>query len=201
MKKLSVLLSTALLALSIGVVPVSAATSDGSDGSTIGASVSVQGVPTVENEANSKISPMDAGYSWNTYDIRSESSKTFLSKKFVRYLTESWAQASGYTWSKAQATALTFTGNLTSEAIDKMKVQFGLSAGYTTTYTVAITLPATATQFSKLAFGADYYTQDFSFVKTTHYQTSYGSGEIVDPRVYSTYLQPTPNTYLYVVYQ
>ncbi|MEK3901884.1 hypothetical protein [Paenibacillus sp. FSL R7-0179] len=201
MKKIAALLSTALLALTIGVIPANAATPDGSDGSGIGASVTIQGTPTIENETNSSISPMDAGYSWNTYDIRPESSKTFLSRKFVRYLTESWAMASGYTWSKAQATSLTFSTNLTSEAITKMKAQFGLSAGYTTTYTVAITLPASATKYSKLAFGADYYTQNFSFVKTTHYQTSYGSGTVVDQRVYSSYLQPTQNTYLYVIYQ
>jgi hypothetical protein len=120
----------------------------------------------------------------------------------VKYLTGSWAKAQSYTWSEAQTTSLTFSGNVTSEAKSIVKAQLGLAGGFTTTYSVAISVPADPTRYSKLAFASDYWQQYISYVRTVTYYTTYGGyGSYSEPRVHTTYQEPTENTYLQVIYQ
>lgn len=76
-------------------------------------------------------------------------------KKFVRYLTGSWAKASSYTWSKSQSASSTISSNVgvTAKGISN---SLGVSNSVTTTYSVAITIPASNSKYSKLAFYSDY---------------------------------------------
>lgn len=199
MKRIFPLLITLIYTLTVFSPSVNASADQGRNISGVGSYIFTKA--TERNKGNNVVTPQDAGSASITYDIKAEGSKLFHSKRFIRYLTSSWAKASKYTWSKSQSTSLTFSGNVTGEATDNIKAQLGLSAGYTTTYSVAIDIPADSTKFSKLAFGADYYSQAISYVRTATWWTSYGSGSYSEPRKYTTYYEPTPETYLYAVYQ
>ncbi|MEK5475507.1 hypothetical protein NYE70_00990 [Paenibacillus sp. FSL R5-0407] len=168
----------------------------------IGAIVETQATEDFSSTLPSNIGPLSGGSGTVTYEFKEETPKTLQKKLLVKYLTESWAQASSYTWSKSNSTNLTFSGNVTGEVTDKIKIQFGLSGGFTTTYSVAITLPADSTKFSKLAYGSDFYTQNLSYVRSISYCTIYdGCHSSSDPRKYISYKEPTSTTYLYVVYK
>lgn len=129
------------------------------------------------------------------------SSKVLHSQQFVRYLTESWAYASSYTWSKANIATIGFTGNISDTIKGLLKSSFSLTGSYTTSYTVAITLPANSSTYSKLGFYSDFYWQDFS-VKVTYSTAPYHNAPVqTTVSNYSTTAkEPTRNTYLKVVY-
>lgn len=83
------------------------------------------------------------------YVMTNTSGKVLHSQVFQKYLTESWAKASSYSWQKSNTTAISFSGTYTQDITDKAKAAFGLTASRTTTYSVAITLPADSSKFSK----------------------------------------------------
>lgn len=114
-----------------------------------------------------------------------------ISKEFVRYLTASWAEASVYTWSKANSTSWTYGGSYTIG--EKVKYALNLSTSRTTTYSIAISIPADPKRLNKLGFASDYFRQNYKYEK------------IVDGKVVATensYIKtPTVNTYLLVYYK
>lgn len=112
-------------------------------------------------------------------------------KRFVRYLTASWAPAGGYTWNKTQSassTVSTETG-LSAKAISS---QIGVSNTVSTSYSVTISIPADSKRFSKLAFYADYNRR---YVKVEKRKQK----EVLSTK-YAYHYAPTKDTYLQVVY-
>ncbi len=76
-------------------------------------------------------------------------------KKRVRYLTGSWAKASSYQWSKSNSATSTVSSDAGASAAG-ISSSLGVSNSVTTTYSVAITIPADKKKFSKLAFYSDF---------------------------------------------
>lgn len=114
-------------------------------------------------------------------------------KKFVRYLTSSWAKASSYTWSKSQSASATISSDVGVSA-SGISSSLGVSNTVTTTYSVAITIPANSSKYSKLAFYSDYNKR---YVRVRLYNTQ---GMLYSDK--NTYhYAPSKNTYLQVVYQ
>lgn len=114
-------------------------------------------------------------------------------KNFVRYLTSSWAQASSYTWSQSQSVSSSVSSSvgMTAGAISN---SLGVSNSVTTTYSVAITIPANNSRFSKLAFYSDF---DERYVRVRLWNTQ---GILYSDK--NTYhYAPRKDTYLQVVYQ
>jgi len=117
---------------------------------------------------------------------------------FVKYLTSSWAKSSQYVWGEANTATWSFTGGATFG--EKVRVTLGLSKSRTTTYSASVYIPAISSKNSKLAFGSDYFMQNYTVNRSiindagivTSIISSYDSGY--------TYT-PTENTYLYIVYQ
>ncbi|MDQ7095441.1 hypothetical protein REC12_17765 [Desulfosporosinus sp. PR] len=119
------------------------------------------------------------------------------SKLFSQYLTSSWANASSYTWSQAVATAWSLGGSTTIDVTNAIKAQVVATLTRTTTYTVAITLPADATRLSKLGFFSDFTEK---YVYTEKRFPLGGSAYRVDASYYNNVYEPLANTYLMVVY-
>lgn len=116
-----------------------------------------------------------------------------ISKEFVKYLTDSWAMSSGYTWSNSNTAGWTYGGDATYEVNDKVRATLGLSRTRTTTYGIAITIPANSSKFSKLGFASDYFKQNFTY-------KLYVEGAVSQTQ--SGYVKtPTVDTYLIVYYQ
>lgn len=125
------------------------------------------------------------------YEVATISGPTTV-KKFVRYLTGSWAKANSYTWSKSQSASSTTDANVGITATG-ISAQLGVSNTVTTSYSVAITIPASSASFSKLAFYSK-YNKRYVRVK------SYISG-VYSSTKYTNHYAPHKDTYLQVVYQ
>ncbi|MFO8234965.1 MAG: hypothetical protein R6U04_06155 [Bacteroidales bacterium] len=113
-------------------------------------------------------------------------------KRRVRFLTSSWAKADRYTWSTTQTASSTVSANvgLSAKAISS---QLGVSNTVTSSYGVAISIPANSSRLSKLAFFADYnrrYVRVRKYMGTTLLSTDH-----------TYHYAPRKDTYLQVVYQ
>lgn len=116
-----------------------------------------------------------------------------LSKVFVKYLTTSWAKASSYTWSESNSVGWSISPGATFDVADTVRVSLNLSASRTTTYGVAITIPASSTKYSKLGFASDFFKQSYLYEYIV-------DGNIVISE--NSYINtPTVNSYLIVYYQ
>lgn len=113
-------------------------------------------------------------------------------KRFVRYLTGSWAKASSYTWSKTQSASSTVSTDVGASA-KVISSKLGVSNTVSTSYSVAITIPASSTKFSKLAFYSDF--------NKRHVKVWDSIGPAVFNIKYGDHYAPTKDTYLQVVYQ
>ncbi|HZH61004.1 MAG TPA: hypothetical protein VEY70_15870 [Metabacillus sp.] len=114
-------------------------------------------------------------------------------KKFVRYLTGSWAKASSYTWSKSNSASSTLSADVGISS-GEVSSSIGVSNTVTTTYSVAITIPADSSRYSKLAFYSDYNKR---YVRVRLYNTQ---GLLYSDK-YAYHYAPRKDTYLQVVYQ
>jgi hypothetical protein len=114
-------------------------------------------------------------------------------KKHVRYLTGSWAKASSYTWSKAQSTSATISTDLGLSA-EGISSKLGVSKTTTTTFTIAIVIPADSSKFSKLAFYSDF---DQRYVQVQ----GFNKDMILTSDKKGYHYAPRKDTYLQVVYQ
>lgn len=120
-------------------------------------------------------------------------SERFVEKKFVKYLTSSWAMSNGYTWSKSNSTSISATGNVTLSFSKKIATALGLSISRTTSYSVAINIPADASRNSKLGFASDFTELTYNYV--------YVHGGTTDPGIVETVNCPEEDTYLVVYYK
>lgn len=120
-------------------------------------------------------------------------SSTKVIKKFVKYLTGSWAYSDGYTWSKTNTTSVTGSGESTVEFAKQVAGKLGLSVSRSTSYSVAVSIPANKSKMSKLGFASDYtkYVYDYKQYKDTTLITSSRD----------TYYAPEKDTYLLVYYK
>ncbi len=83
-------------------------------------------------------------------------SKTNIKKGFVRYLTESWAKASQYVWSKSNSVEWEISGGADVSVSKAVALKMGLSRSRTTSYGISVTIPAVKNKYSKLGFASDY---------------------------------------------
>ena len=120
-------------------------------------------------------------------------SSSSVSKKFVKYLTNSWAPSSSYTWSKSVSIGITGSGEASKSFAKNVAGKLGLSTSRTTTYGVAITIPADSSRDSKLGFASDYtkYVYDYKY---------YNDGTLKKSSR-DTYYAPEEDTYLVVYYK
>lgn len=116
-----------------------------------------------------------------------------VSKKFVKYLTSSWAKSMSYTWSKSVSVGITGSGEASKTFAKEVAGKLGLSISRTTTYGVAITIPADSSRDSKLGFASDYtkYVYDYKYYKDGALKKSSRD----------TYFAPEKDTYLVVYYK
>lgn len=113
-------------------------------------------------------------------------------KRFVRYLTGSWAKASSYTWSKTNSASSTISNDVGLNA-KGISSKLGVSKTVSTQYSVSIKIPANSSKFSKLAFYSDYNKRHVRVKKySDDYLLSNKTGYHYAPRV---------DTYLQVVYK
>lgn len=151
--------------------------------------------PSIRIRQTSGIIYEDSGWYGSSYLVErtTATGDSTIRKEFVKYLTGSWAPAASYTWSKSNSTTWTFGGEGTSDISEKVRIALNLSRSRTTTYDVAINIPADSTRLSKLGFASDYFKQNYKYQK------------IVDGVVTSTkngYIKtPTKDTYLLVYFQ
>lgn len=120
-------------------------------------------------------------------------SSSNVTKKFVKYLTGSWAYSDGYTWSKTNTTTVTGSGESTVSFAKEVAGKLGLSISRSTSYSVAVSIPADKSKMSKLGFASDYtkYIYDYKAYKDGTLQTSSRD----------TYYAPQEDTYLLVYYK
>ncbi|MGC3792155.1 hypothetical protein ABFY54_30315 [Priestia megaterium] len=113
--------------------------------------------------------------------------------KRVKYLTESWAKASSYTWSKSISSSSTISSSVGISA-GAISSSLGISNSITTSFNVGMTLPASKSKYSKLAFYGDYNQR---YVRVRLYNTQ---GLLYsDKKTYHD--APRKDTYLQVVYK
>lgn len=159
------------------------------DDLTKGSSIKIEGnLSPVESLEDDGVSP-----SWTSTVHTEVISGPVKVKRFVRHLTSSWAKASSYTWSKKQSATATISGELSASA-KVISSKIGVSNSVSTSYSVAITIPANSSRFSKLAFYSDF---DRRYVKVWHTMGWSNPFSIT----YGYHYAPTKDTYLQVVYQ
>lgn len=121
------------------------------------------------------------------------SGPTLTSKKFVKYLTGSWAKATSYTWSQSNSVSSTVSTTIGLSAAG-ISAGLGIANTVTTTYSVAITIPADNTRYSKLAFYSDYNKR---YVKVS----TFNHDGMLYKTEYTYHYAPRKDTYLAVAYQ
>ncbi|MGK9252164.1 MULTISPECIES: hypothetical protein [Paenibacillus] len=197
-------LATGVLTLSFLNMPhVSAADQvtigNSPDGTTTGPAYSFTGkIDKEEPKGKPEITP---NYTFTYWDMNALGPKYYNSKYLIRYLSDSWSNASSYTWTKTNTASLSFSTSVTADATDAIKAQFGLTAQVSQTYALGTTIPADSNKLSKLTFAADVYTQSINYQKQYQVCTTICSEIIYGPWEYTTYIEPTPQTYLLVSYK
>lgn len=123
-------------------------------------------------------------------------SRTYLTtgRRFVKYLTSSWAPTDGYTWTNSVTYGWSVTSGIDA-SYSIVKAVFSWTLSRTESYSVAIHIPADPSRLSKLGFYAD-----FNYYSVTAKLHDWWSGAINDIETGTAY-NPTTNTYLLVVYQ
>lgn len=159
----------------------------------LGESVEVEGIldPVLSFPDPTIVSPKCIACLNTNYKVNTVSGPTKV-KRRVRFLTSSWAPADRYNWSTTQSASSTVSANvgLSSKAISS---QLGVSNTVTTSYSVAISIPANPKRLNKLAFYADYnrrYVRVRKYMGTTLLSTDH-----------TYHYAPRKDTYLQVVYQ
>lgn len=115
-------------------------------------------------------------------------------KKRVKYLTGSWAKANSYTWSKTVSASSTRSSEVGLSA-KSIAAKLGVSNTVTTSYSVAVTIPANKLKFSKLGFYSDFNKRRLRVRKINEFTAGVESDKKTD------HFAPRKDTYLQVVYQ
>lgn len=126
---------------------------------------------------------------WHSVTVLSSPTKQ---KRFVRYLTGSWAKANSYIWTKSLSASSTISNELGLSA-SSISNKIGVSNTVTTSYSVGITIPASSSRFSKLGFYSGYNSR---YVKVDKKVLG-----VTASTKYGYHYAPTKDTYLQVVYQ
>ncbi|MFJ4223693.1 hypothetical protein [Microbacterium sp. NPDC089695] len=123
------------------------------------------------------------------------SGPVLVQKKFVTYLTGSWAKSTGYSWSSATTVGATVSAGLGISATSASN-NIGVAASVTKTYSITINIAASSSRFSKLGLASNYNKYG---VKTAWYQ----DGKVVPGASwsYGDLYSPTKDQYLIVYYQ
>lgn len=127
---------------------------------------------------------------YKSYKIRYDG----IAHKFEEYLTSAWAQASQYEWSASTTTEISVTGSVNTDIIKSIVKDLTLSWSKTISYSVAITIPADSSKYSKLALYGDYKKY---YAKTERYSSTAILQETTKHYAYD----PTTEHYLKVVYK
>ena len=120
-------------------------------------------------------------------------SKSTMKKVFIKYLTGSWAKANSYTWSKSNTVKWEVSGGVDLNISEAVAAKMGLSTSRTTTYSVAVTIPANSGKYSKLGFASDY-------TKLVYTHKRYMNSSLLYSKK-GTLKTPQKNTYLVVYYK
>lgn len=122
-----------------------------------------------------------------------DTGRQFIKAEFVKYLTSSWAKASGYNDSYSDTTEWTIGGTIEKTYAEEIRVACNLSATNSVSHTVGVTIPADSNRYSKLGFFNDYIKQNYRF------ETWVGATRT---RSINDYIKcPTSDSYLKVVYR
>lgn len=130
-----------------------------------------------------------AAYTESAYYV----SKSFIEKKFVKYLTQSWAPSDHYDWSKTVTTTITGSGSAAIDFAKKVAGNLGLSVSRSTSYAVSTSVPADKNRLSKLGFASDYTKFVYDYKK-------YKDGKLTKSSR-DSYNAPEEDTYLVVYYK
>lgn len=158
----------------------------------LGESVAVEGILSTEPPTSEDIGIQCIACVQYQLKVTTVSGPTKVTKKFVRYLTGSWAKASSYTWSKSQTASATVSADVGVSA-KEISAKLGVAKSVTTTYSIAISIPANSKKFSKLGFYSDYNKR---YVKVQIYM----DGKLLSTK-YTNHYAPRKDTYLQVVYK
>lgn len=158
----------------------------------LGESVAVEGILSTEPPTSEDIGIQCIACVQYQLKVTTVSGPTKVTKKFVRYLTGSWAKASSYTWSKSQTASATVSADVGVSA-KEISAKLGVAKSVTTTYSIAISIPANSKKFSKLGFYSDYNKR---YVKVQRYM----DGKLLSTK-YTNHYAPRKDTYLQVVYK
>lgn len=158
----------------------------------LGESVAVEGILSTEPPTSEDIGIQCIACVQYQLKVTTVSGPTKVTKKFVRYLTGSWAKASSYTWSKSQTASATVSADV-GVSTKEISAKLGVAKSVTTTYSIAISIPANSKKFSKLAFYSDYNKR---YVKVQRYM----DGKLLSTK-YTNHYAPRKDTYLQVVYK
>lgn len=158
----------------------------------LGESVAVEGILSTEPPTSEDIGIQCIACVQYQLKVTTVSGPTKVTKKFVRYLTGSWAKASSYTWSKSQTASATVSADVGVSA-KEISAKLGVAKSVTATYSIAISIPANSKKFSKLGFYSDYNKR---YVKVQRYM----DGKLLSTK-YTNHYAPRKDTYLQVVYK
>jgi len=143
-------------------------------------------------EMTTKITPMIAKYYTYTPTVHST---TFVSERFVKYLTTSWTKGSSYYWTESTTVSWGITGGLTKAFAEKVSAAIGVNASYTKTYGAGVNIPCESDKDSKLALYSDFTKKDITIVEkiyTDGWLTSEKSQRgVIDSPTKDSYLRPT----------
>lgn len=132
-----------------------------------------------------------AGLSYTSLYYKSHS---LVTARFVKYLTASWATSDHYVWTETNTVSYVLNDTITANLAQQVIRALGLSISRTTSYSVAIYIPADASRLSKLYFASDftqvYYDKYYTYL--TNPESYLGEGSL---------LAPEEDTYLLVEYK
>ncbi|SHJ89480.1 hypothetical protein [Paramaledivibacter caminithermalis] len=116
-------------------------------------------------------------------------------ESFVKYLTSSWAKASSYTWSKSVSYSWSCSSSFSASAENAISSGLSFTKSRTKTYSVAITVDADSSRYSKLGFFADYKVYNVTAKLIDFY-----TGKVNETEKGELW-EPTSETYLNIVYK
>lgn len=115
---------------------------------------------------------------------------TLLEEQFVKYLSSSWTKASSYTWIKSNSASWTISSGADATIAENVRSSLGLSKTRTTTYAVAVTIPADPSRYSKLGFASDYFKQNYKYTMTVDGTVTRSENAYIKTPTEDTYLKP-----------
>lgn len=212
MKRIISFIMSILLVSAISISAFAAEVYDEDAGAYIGPVIKFEGSDSMQNgqgalphlnSAKSTYARGDLICNWETGSIAVPGTVQYyayyyssqkINQEFEKYLTASWAKAESYTWSKSNTVSYSVSGDIQKEFAKKIVAKVGLNLSHTTTYSVAVTIPANSSRYSKLGFASDYTRVNFDY-KVDHIM----SGETTTTREYVKC--PEEDTYLIVYYK